>query len=268
MSKEVLQATLEELFDKHQLLPRVRQEMCGVKQFTDIMVANGISMDFGVELMAQMAIHRRCNLPTLVGLLRKFHTSSQETADAICEAADADLVDFDPTAELFVTICQLGAELQKDIDRYQYPLPLVIEPKKLENNRSTAYHHVKQGSVILRNNHHDDDVCLDHLNRCNSVKLSINQDVMVRMQNEWRNLDKPKADETVTDYRKRVKAWEKYDRSSREVMALLLTEGGNEMHLGHKYDKRGRTYCQGYHCTYQGASWNKATIELADKELI
>jgi DNA-directed RNA polymerase len=87
------------------------------------------------------------------------------------------------------------------------------------------------------------------------------------VQNKWKNLDKPKEDESVTDYQKRVKAFEKFDRASRDVMKLLLSEG-NELYLTHKVDKRGRTYCQGYQVNYQGTPWCKATVEFHKKELI
>jgi DNA-directed RNA polymerase len=38
--------------------------------------------------------------------------------------------------------------------------------------------------------------------------------------------------------------------------------------MTHKYDKRGRTYSQGYHIQPQGSDWNKAVIEFADKEIV
>ena len=47
----------------------------------------------------------------------------------------------------------------------------------------------------------------------------------------------------------------------------ILTEESDTFYLPHKYDKRGRTYCQGYHVSYQGAAWNKAVIEFANEEV-
>ena len=41
-NKDILQATLEELFDKHQMLPRIRKEMANVTVFTEIIKANDI----------------------------------------------------------------------------------------------------------------------------------------------------------------------------------------------------------------------------------
>ena len=241
--------------------------MSNVTVFTEIIEANDIDYDFAIDLLTHMAIHRRCKINILVGILRSHYNDTQRTADEICKCAEADLVDFDPSIGLLITVAQIGSELQDEIDKYQYPLPMVVPPEVIKKNSNNGYRIHNQGSVILKDNHHTDDVCLDHLNRANKVKLSINQEVMVMVQNRWKNLDKPKDEETVDDYRKRVKAFEKYDRSSRDVMKLLLSEG-NELYLTHRYDKRGRTYCAGYSVNYQGAPWNKATVEFTNKELL
>jgi DNA-directed RNA polymerase len=47
-----------------------------------------------------------------------------------------------------------------------------------------------------------------------------------------------------------------------------MVEMGNRFYLTHRYDKRGRTYAQGYHVNTQGNCWNKAVIELADEEVV
>lgn len=267
-NKEVLQASLEELFHKNQLLPRMREEFTNSEiDFTSIMVKNNIDVKFGFDLLVQMALHKRCNLETLVGLLRHHFGDSQKTVDEILKAASADLVDYFDELRVFVTIATIDAETQQDIDRYQYPLPMVTPPETIRTNKDTGYVINKHGSVILKDNHHGDDVCLDHLNRLNKVKLSINENVMTMVKNQWRNLDKLKEGESISDYKKRVKAFERYDKHAKAVMGLLLSEG-NELYLTHKYDKRGRSYCQGYHVNYQGTAWNKAVIQFADMECI
>lgn len=111
------------------------------------------------------------------------------------------------------------------------------------------------------------DVCLDHINRMNSQRLCINWNVANFVKNEWSSLDKPKEGETRKDFEKRVRAFEKYDRTAKGVMELV-TQEGNNFSLAHRYDKRGRTYSSGYHINYQGTSWNKAVVEFADKELV
>jgi len=90
----------------------------------------------------------------------------------------------------------------------------------------------------------------------------------VRMvQNQWANLDKPKEGESYEEFKKRQRAFEKFDKTSRDVLDGLFTLG-NEFYLTHKYDKRGRTYCQGYHVNIQGNDWNKSVIEFGEKEYV
>lgn len=262
------QIELEKLFNKNQLIPRIRQEFQNCKEFdfSAYMDAHKIPLPFGFDLLTQMALHKRTTLPILVGILRHHFDDSQLTADMILKAAEADLVDWVHGLQVFVVKFTLSADVQEELDRFQFPLPMVVEPRKLTCNTDTGYL-MTGGSVILKKNHHEDDVCLDHINRVNGVKFSIDLDTATMVKNRWRNLDKPKAGETKDDFEKRKRAFEKYDRTAKDVIALLIQEG-NEFYLTHRYDKRGRIYCQGYHVNYQGAPWNKAVIQLADKEII
>lgn len=262
------QAELERLFNKNQLIPRIREEFTGCKEFDFVgyIESKHIPVCFGIDLLVQMALHKRASLDVLVGCLRHLCTDGQECADLLYKAAVADLVDWSPDLQIFVVKFTISADVQAELDRFQFPLPMVVPPLPVLDNKSNGYL-TSKGSIILRNNHHDDDVCLDHINRMNAVKFTINHDVVKMVKNKWRNLDKPKEGETRADFEKRRRAFEKYDRTAKDVIGLLQQEG-SEFYLTHKYDKRGRTYCQGYHCTYQGAPWNKAVIEFANKELV
>lgn len=259
------QIELERLFNKNQLIPRIRKEFQDAS-FGEFIEAAEIPIPFGLDLLVQMVLHKRASLTTLIGCLRHHFQDSQLTADMIYKAAEADLVDYDTTLRIFVVKYMISEDVQEELDRFQFPLPMVVRPQKITNNRTTGML-TSGGSVILRNNHHNDDVCLDHLNRANNVRFVINTDTVRMVKNKWRNLDKPKEGESKEDFAKRKRAFEKYDRTAKDVIDLLVKEG-NEFYLTHKYDKRGRVYCQGYHVTYQGAPWNKAVIEFADKELI
>lgn len=267
------QVELEHLYNKNQLIPRIRSEFkdCKDFNFTKFMISKGIDPDFGYDLMTQMVLHKRTTLPTLVGILRGHfapkHNASQLAADMLLTAAKADLVNWDPMLSMFIVGPDISADVQRELDMYQFPLPMVVAPKELNRNKDTPYIDLKDGSVILRNNHHDEDVCLDHLNRVNQYRFSINEIVARMVKNQWRNLDKPKEGEQRKDFDKRKRAFEKYDRTAKQVMDQV-TELGNEFYLTHKYDKRGRVYSQGYHINYQGNAWNKAVVELADKEII
>lgn len=266
--KMVLQMQFETLYNKNQIVPRIKHEFsnCPDYDFLGHISYIGLDHKFGLDLLAQMALHKRCNLPTLVGILRHHFSSSQECVDAIELAARGDLIDWNPDLQIFIVIFTISKEVQEEIDIYQFPLPMVTEPREIKDNKTSGYL-LSDSSVILKDNHHDDDVCLDHLNRMNRIRFSLNQEVVTKMQNEWSNLDKPKIGESKEDYTKRIRAFEKYDRTSRTVIQQLV-DIGNEFHLTHKYDKRGRIYCQGYHVNYQGNTWSKAIIELSDKEIV
>lgn len=262
------QIELEKLFSKNQLIPRIRAEFqnCEAMNFSDYLLEKEIPIPFGMDLLTQMALHKRATLPTLVGLLYHHFNDAQVTTDMIAKATMADLVDWSPSLALFIVKFTISADVQEELDRFQYPLPMVVEPKPLRTNRDTGYF-LGSGSVILRNNHHEDDVCLDHLNRMNTIKLTINQDVVRMVKNSWKSLDKSKEGETKDEFDRRRKAFAKYDRTSKDVITLLMKEN-DHFHLTHKYDKRGRTYACGYHINTQGNPWSKAIVEFAHKELI
>ncbi len=262
------QIELEHLFNKNQTIPRVKREFteCSSFNFADYMNQKKIPIPFGFDLLAQMALHRRCPLTTLIGVLRHHFNDSQLTADMILKAAEADLFDWLPQFKQCVVRFTISEDVQEELDKYQFPLPMVVEPREITNNLQTGML-TSGGSVILKKNHHEDDVCLDHLNRVNKIKFVINNKTAIMIKNQWRNLDRPKEGETKDDFLKRKKAFEKYDRIAHKVITELNAQG-NEFFLTHRYDKRGRIYCQGYHVNYQGAAWNKAVIELANKEFV
>lgn len=258
------QEHLELMFNKNQLIPRIRREFADSEDFdfAGYIAECGIDPLFGMDVLVQMALHKRASLQTLVGVLRHHFEDSQKTADELLKAAEADLVDWDGVTGLFIVKFTISDDVQAELDMFQFPLPMIIEPLPVRTNKETGYL-TGSGSIILRNNHHMDDVCLDHINRMNRIRFTINNDTAQMVKNKWRNLDKAKPGESKDEFKRRQRAFEKYDRNAREVMALMP----DYFHLTHKYDKRGRIYCQGYHITYQGAPWNKAVIEFADQEI-
>lgn len=262
------QLELEKLFDKNQLMSRVKQAFreCRALNFKEVIEKTGLSEEFGIDLLAQIAVHKRADVRTLVGCLRHHFDDAQMTATALEKAVQGQLVTYNEVTKQFIVIYEISGALQAELDRFQYPLPMVVEPRKLETNLDSGYL-TGRGSVILRDNHTDDDVCLDHLNRINETPYTLNLEVATTIHNKWKGLDKQAEDETYEDFKKRKKAFEKYDRVAKDVLGTLL-KAGNRIFLTHKYDKRGRTYCMGFHVTYQGTDWNKAIIELAEKELV
>ena len=262
------QRELEVLFNKNQLITRIKAEFLKTDQFdfASYMEAQKIPVGFGMDLLVQMALHKRCQLPTLVGLLDKHFCNVQQTTDMLMRCAEADLVNWAPGLDLFVTVATISQDVQDELDRFQYPLPMVVMPRTVKCNRDTGMLN-SGGSLILKNNHHEDDICLDHINRSNRIKFAINFNVVKMVKNQWRGLDKAKPGESREEFQKRKKAFEKYDRTAKDVMDII-TEHENGFYILNKYDKRGRTYSCGYHINPQGADWNKACVEFFDKEVI
>lgn len=145
------------------------------------------------------------------------------------------------------------------IKQTMYLPPMVCAPEKLTHNKSSGYKTITNESLILKShNHHDEDICLDSLNKFNQVALSLD----VRMLTTFD--EQPK---TLIDTPQKQKQFDKLREDSYHVYKLLI-QTGNNFHLTHKVDKRGRTYSIGYHCSTQGNSFRKAIINFAKEELV
>lgn len=264
------QLELEKLYDKNQLMPRVREAFRENEiNFVGYLEQEGIHEKFGIDLLAQMAVRKRAPANTVIGILRHHFGDTQRTAQELELAVEKGLVEAILTEDgdiQIVVIYEISKEIQDDLDRYQFPLPMIIPPMPIKDNLDTGYL-TQKGSVILRDNHTRDDVYLEALNRLNSMPLQLNMEVVQTISNKWRNHNKMKPNESWEDFRARQKAFEKYDRTSKDVMATLLNHS-QVLYLTHKYDKRGRSYCVGYHVNYQGNDWNKAVIEFAEEETL
>lgn len=264
-----LQHEIEQLTNRNQLMPRLREYFGPSSQpvIHQIIDQTGMPRDLVIDAMVQIALHKRLIPQSMIGILLKHNPEDgQWVADCLHCIVSLGLIKYDADRNQLIVVYDIPSDLQRELDAFQYPLPMVCKPNELKHNKDTGYI-TTRGSVILRDNHHDNDICLDHLNRMNSVPLRINTNTAGMIANRWRNLDKPKQDEDIRDFQKRKKAFEKFDSTVKLIMRLLY-EAGNVFYLTHKFDKRGRTYCQGYHVNYQGAPWNKAVIELAYGEVL
>lgn len=152
----------------------------------------------------------------------------------------------------------LSDELQSAIARGRYLPPMLIQPEKLKNNRHNPHLTYNDSLILGKGNHHDGDICLDVLDKKNSVALTLDTDFLSSVEEEPKN--------APTDHLQ-IKQWNEFKRQSYEVYEMLV-KAGNEFYLTYKYDKRGRIYAQGYHVSTQGTSFKKASIELANKETV
>ena len=170
-------------------------------------------------------------------------------------------------------------ECKAALANVMYALPMVVEPVKVRdhvNNRGSGYLLTPHDSLILNGKWYEGSICREYLDTVNSVKLSLNQDVISLFQHK---LDKESiinnvilnnavnGTNTNPDYaiKQAEDNWNLLLKQT-EISTKLLE--GKIFYLTHKYDTRGRCYAQGYHINTQGDSYCKAMIELANKEEI
>ena len=123
----------------------------------------------------------------------------------------------------------------------------------------------EKDSIILgRGNNHKGYLNKRAINKLQSVAWEIVTDII----DDIKDTIKP-SDEPLTAYEEadRAHSFKVRDRETNTVVDYLL-ENGNRFFFGWKYDKRGRSYSQGYHVNPQGNEYRKAMLQFADKELL
>lgn len=168
-------------------------------------------------------------------------------------------VEFTTTSWFVVNPWELSDATVKHIKRGMYLPPMIVKPRKLVHNKSNAFISVEDESLILgKGNHHNGDICLESLNRFNSIPLALNEKILKSVDSLM----------DTTDMSQEAKEqYEKFMEDSYFVYAYLV-KNGNRFWIPHKPDKRGRTYAQGYHTSTQGNAFRKSIIDLADKEKV
>lgn len=256
------QTDLETLYNKYQMLSVLREQFMEI--LGDIDEEN---QPFYADMLAQIYLHRQADVETMVGVLSPKHGTPQEVADKLLMAAEFDFIDYDTDKQKFLVKFDVSADVQAMIDRYQYPLPMVVKPNEVKKNSDSGYETIRS-SVVLNGSEYfkDKDMCLDHLNRANSVALALDFSVVKSTEGQF---DKPKRKqgEDFEEYRKRVRQANIFYNTSVDVMEKLygLTD---EIYMTHRYDRRGRCYSSGYHINPQGTDYNKAVLQFAKKEVI
>ncbi len=251
------QLNLEELYNRNQLMDVLRDQFAPI---TD--------SPFEIDVIIQIYLHKQADVPTMVGLFSPKWGEPQDVADMLVECVEADLIDFDMETQKFTFKYGITSDIEDMLARYQFPLPMLIRPNTVLNNNMGSGYCDKSGSIVLNGSSifREEDVCLDHINRANSVGLTLNLDVVSSPEGNM-IVPKRKPGEDFEAHRKRKKQAKIFYDTSLEVMQGLMALG-NEFWLTHKYDRRGRSYAVGYHINSQGTDYNKAVLELSNKELI
>jgi hypothetical protein len=265
MPTKETQTDLEHLFNKFQLMKILRQEF---ETIVDIKVTEaGVEPEMAIEALCQMYLHRQADPQTMVGILSPKYGTAQTVADKLFILVKMDYFDFNEDLDRFTVKYDLSDDVKEMLDRFQFPLPMVIKPMTVTDNFTTGYLTMKSPLVLNGSDYFNDvDICLDHLNRANAVALSMNFDVILSDQAKF---VKPvrAVGEDFDDYRKRLKQAEQFYQTSIVVMDQIA-QLSDEIYLTHRYDRRGRVYASGYHVNSQGDDYRKACLCLSNKEVL
>lgn len=186
-------------------------------------------------------------------------TTVSELLAILCETDAFDITKASREASLMViSRIPLGQKLIEFINNSAYLPPMVCKPLELTCNYSSGYLSHKESLILGAGNHHDGDICLDVLNTMNGVALKVDTDYLCAFE------EAPTHDLDTAEKRDQ---WHAHKVQS-YGMYLLMAKLGNRLHLTYRVDKRGRAYAQGYHVNTQGTAFKKATLELANEELI
>lgn len=260
------QLELERLFDKNRIIPRIKEDFSSLSRLIeDASTQSSVAKDFIMDFLVQCYLRKQAVPSMIVGALIKYG-NAQLVANQIQELIELDLADYDGNR----IICKwfVDTRVEAEIEKYQYPMPMVVEPEELICNSDTGYLTDFKTGILLNKSLHDGDVCLDHLNKMNRVELCINFDTARNTVSKWNNLRAPKTGESQEDFIKRVESHKKFAVKCKWTHDLLEKVNEGKFYLTHAYDKRGRTFSKGYLVNYQGHDYNKAVVEFANKERI
>jgi hypothetical protein len=140
-------------------------------------------------------------------------------------------------------------QLPVEIPEFPEHIPSAYRPAPLDRN-----------SILgCRFKQHSEDTSSDHLDRMNGIAFSL----------ETRVIDSlGEHPSTVPETPEQWLAWDQFHDESMRTYQLIRNQMNNRFYLEHSFDTRGRCYCSGYYVTYQGSSFKKAIIQLADKEIV
>lgn len=259
VSKE-MQKELERKHNSNLLLNRVFKEIKKDKSLQDLVISSKVNLDLANKVLAYMCIYKRMYPDALLGILfepdRENSLSLEEISQEIELMVKSDLIRYDSDDGRFIVRFVLEKSIQEELDLYQYPLPMIVTPKIIKSNNDSGYLLKGKESVLLNNRRTREDAVLEHLNLINQTQFSINTEILPLLKNEW------KGDSDMS--KRQLDRFNKYCAEAQKIM--LNT--GNKFYFNHRFDYRGRCYCEGYYLNYQGNSYCKAVLEFANKEVI
>jgi hypothetical protein len=143
------------------------------------------------------------------------------------------------------------AMLQR-IANTKYLPPMLVPPSDVSSNKGNQYLTFKTSLVKKSYNFHNEYLAYDVINILQSYELSLDEFVV---------------HQEIESSKTELDTQEKKDNFNRMVLAskatyLEILDAGNKFYEPWSYDKRGRSYMDGYHINYQSSQYKKALINI------
>jgi len=132
------------------------------------------------------------------------------------------------------------------------------------NKKITSHLLTKENDspILGKGNDKGQHINTDFLNILQAVEWEIDEEILPYIKD---TLKAPSEDLTPLEVSEREKGFIHLQRETDVVIDYLL-ENNNSFFFGWKYDKRGRSYSQGYHCNPQGNAYRKAMLSYKHSE--
>lgn len=244
---------LETELCKYQLMPMLRAK---VKLLNLPYEKEDIHYNIAVDTLALMVFHKRKELSVLTGLLFIRFKNLEIVLETITNLINKDYLNYDVATKQVITVLNLNPEEENKLQCLMYPQPRLLPPEQVKKNYDTGYSYLPKSNIILRSFFTKEDVNLDHINRVNSIGFRVNSGVLHSLSHIAK---KPFA----TNQEKR-----NHERFVEQQKQIAEKYEKHTFYFTHKYDKRGRVYCQGYHLSYQGDDFTNALLEFSKGEKV
>lgn len=167
---------------------------------------------------------------------------------------------------------ELSEELVRQIKVGCYLPPMIENPETIYKNDQSGYLTINRDSMILggEHNQHSGNISLDVINTLNQNEYELDT-FITQQEKPWHREYLTPLDiyclreEDREIYRNELITRQLYLEQFNYLKELLAER---TIRFTHKPDKRGRLYCQGYHFSTQGSSYEKACLNLRKKEFV
>lgn len=146
----------------------------------------------------------------------------------------------------------LDEPMLQRIANTKYLPPMLVPPSDVTENRGNQYLTFKTSLIKKAYNFHNDYLAYDVINILQSYELSLDEFVV------HQEIESPK---NILDTQEKINNFNRMVLASKATYLEIL-EAGNRFYEPWSYDKRGRSYMDGYHINYQSSQYKKALINI------